>query len=293
MEHRGPRKTGRSARVGGMIASILTTYLRAYRSLIAVQSIDNDSATLSFPFHLAASHRIEITVTDLGKKRCVLSDAGRTLGEIEDAGHSLTEAVKDRLERIARVSDIRIVKGHLLLESTYDDLGVSIQRFLEISKMIGDVYLVHKQRADADDELRAEVRSIFDSTSIKYRQGQKLRGRIEDHRVDLLLSSNGHLASPNGHTGVAVSVIGGQNTHALARIWYCQCDDIRSVEENENIKIALVYDVRFEKWSSKSTELLAAKADVVIPGDSVERLPDHLASQGLIRPMKLSERPPA
>jgi hypothetical protein len=280
MEHRGPRKTGRSARVGGMIASILTTYLRAYRSLIAVESIDNDSATLSFPFHLAASHRIEITVTDLGKKRCILSDAGRTLGEIEDAGHSLTDAVKDRLEKIAIASDIRIVKGHLLLESTYDNLGISIQRFLEISKMIGDVYLVHKQRADADDELRAEVRSVFDSTNIKYRQGQKLRGRIEDHRVDLLVS-------PNGHPGVAVSVIGGQNTHALARIWYCQCDDIRSVEENENIRIALVYDVRFEKWSSRSTALLAAKADVVIAGDSVEGLPDRLASQGVIRPPNL------
>lgn len=269
-----------------MVTSVLTTYLRTYRNLIAVEYIDHNSVTLSFPFHLAASHRIEITVTALGNGGAILSDAGRTLGEIEAAGHSLTDPVKDRLGKIAKASGIRIVKGHLLMESTHKDLGSAIQRFLEVSKMIGDVYLVHKQRADSDEELRAEVRAVFDSTNIKYRQKQKLRGKIEDHRIDLLVS-------PNGRPGLAVSVLGGQNTHALARIWYCQCDDIQSVEENRNIKIVLVYDVRFEKWSAKSTALLEAKADVVIPGDSIERLPESLASEGIIKPLNLFERPPA
>ena len=66
--------------------AVLDAYLRAYRDLIAVE-LDGDSATLSFPFHLAANHRVEITVTKFGGNRCILSDSARTLGEVQAAGY--------------------------------------------------------------------------------------------------------------------------------------------------------------------------------------------------------------
>jgi hypothetical protein len=262
-----------------MTTSVLGTYLSAYRKLIVTESLDENNVTISFPFHLAGSHRIEITVTTISKERCILSDAGRTLGEIEDAGHSLTPQIKERLEKLANLSGVRIVRDHLLLESTYKHLGVSIQKYLEMSKMIGDVYLVHRQRADAGDDLLSQVRNVFDSTRILYRQRQKLHGQIEDHQIDLLVA-------PNGHPGLALNVVSGQNTHALAQIWYGKCDDIRRAEENNNIKIALIYDVRFDQWSSKSKAWLAAKADVILPGDGLNELPERIATQGVINTAK-------
>lgn len=134
-----------------MLDSVLTTYLRVYKSLITTEPIDEKSITISFPLHLAANHRIEVTVTDLGKKRCIISDGARTLGEIEDAGYVLTPQIRERLERIANLSGLRIVQDHLLLDSSYAGIGAAIQNFLEAAKVIGDVYLVHKPRSVPDE----------------------------------------------------------------------------------------------------------------------------------------------
>lgn len=195
----------------------------------------------------------------MGNEKCIVSDAARTLGEIQDAGYSLTKQTKERLERIASLSGLRIVNDHLVLETSYANLGTSMQRFLEVSKTIGDVYLVHKQRANAGDELITQVRTMLASKKILYRQHEKIWGALESHPFDLV-------ALPNGNPGLAVSVLGGQNTHTVAQIWYYKCDDIRSVKQNNNIKLALVYDTRFEPWSDASKEILRSKADVVLPG---------------------------
>jgi hypothetical protein len=268
-----------------MIDTVLNTYLRAYRRLIAVEPVDETSVTISFPFHLAANHRVEITVTDLGNEKCIISEGARTLGEIEDAGYSLSKQTKERLEMIASLSGLRMVKDHLVLESSYADLGNSIQRFLEVSKTIGDVYLVHKQRVDAGDELITEVRTVLDSKNILYRQHEKIWGALEYHPFDLV-------ALPNGHPGLAVSVLSGQNTHGVAQVWYYKCDDIRNRKQNNNIKLALVYDIRFEPWSEASKEILRSKADVVLPGDSVRELPAQLESHGILNSKSIRSKRP-
>ncbi|MGD0131520.1 MAG: hypothetical protein ABSE57_05705 [Bryobacteraceae bacterium] len=261
-----------------LLNSVLSTYLRVYRSLITVEPVDEKSLTISFPFHLAANHRIEITITDLGKRRCIVSDSARTLGEIQDAGYALTSQIRERLERIASLSGLRIVNDHLLLESSYAEIGLSIQKFLEASKVIGDVYLVHKQRQAPDEDLIGKVRSVLDSKRILYRQGERIWGQLESHPFDLV-------TPPNGHPGLAVSVLNGQNTHTVAQIWYYKCDDVRRREQNKNIKLALIYDVRFEQWSEASKAILQTRADVVLPGDSLAELPARLESQGIIESM--------
>lgn len=127
-----------------VIESVLETYLSTYRDLIAIEYIGN-SAVISFPFHLAANHRIEVTVTDFGD-RCIISDSARTLGEVEAAGYSVTAQLKEKMETLAALPGLNFVDSHLILQCSHADLGPSIQKYLEASKMIGDVYLVHRQR---------------------------------------------------------------------------------------------------------------------------------------------------
>jgi hypothetical protein len=266
-----------------VIDSVLDEYLKTYRDLIAVERVDH-SVILSFPLHLAAGHRIEIAVTDWGKGRCVLSDSARTLGEIEAAGYSLTPFMMDRLEKLAGASGVRIVDMHLVLESTHSNLGSSIQKFLETSKTIGDVYLVHRHRAEEREDLVSQVRTVLNSENILYRPKQKLQGQREAHSIDMLVE-------PNGRPGLAVSVLGGQNTHALAQIWYCKCDDIRLADANRNIRLALIYDVRHEAWTAASKAYLEAKSDVVLPGDLLGELPERLKAQGVIKARKIPAKP--
>ena len=246
------------------LESVLDTYLHAYRELIAVEHVEG-STVISFPFHLAANHRIEITVTDVAG-RYIISDGARTLGEIESAGYSLTEEMRDKLQSVASLPGLRIVDSHLLLESSYLEIGISIQKFLEMSKMIGDVYLVHKQRDPAEDDLIADVRTILDSKTLPYRLRHKVQGEIEAHPFDVVIP-------PNGRPGMAINVLGGRNTHSLAQVWGYKCDDIRRNDNNKGrIKLALIYDIRFQKWSNASKSILASRADIVLPSNSLDDL---------------------
>ncbi len=253
-----------------LIDSVLDTYLRAYRDLIAVERVDS-SVVLSFPLHLAAGHRIELTITDLGGNRCTISDSARTLGEVQAAGYSLTSHMKQRLERVAGLSDIGIVNNHLVLECTHDEVGNSIQQFLEISKTIGDVYLVHKQREKPDDEVILLVQTILNSMGRVYRTDEKIAGEIESHPFDIVVP-------PNGHPGLAVSVLSGQNTHNVAQIWYFKCDDIKKGQwyRRSNGRLALIYDVRNQIWSDTSKAILASRADLAVPSDSLDELREFL-----------------
>ncbi len=249
-----------------LIDSVLEKYLSTYRDLIAVERVDS-SVTLSFPLHLAAGHRIELTITDLGMDRCTISDSARTLGEVTAAGYSLTGQVKERLEKVAGLSDLRIVNDHLVLECSHADVGFSIQKFLEMSKTIGDVYLVHRYRDKPDEELILQVRKMLDSRGLLYRLREKIPGQIESHPFDVVVP-------PNGRPGLAVGVLSGQNTHNVAQIWYFKCDDVKKGEwyRNARAKLALIYDVRNQTWSDTSRAILESQADIAVPSDSLNDL---------------------
>ncbi len=107
--------------------------------LVEAESVGN-SVVLSFPMHLASNHRIEITVTRWNKNSYMISDSARTLGEIEAAGYKVTSHMMERIEIIASASGLRVADTHFILESSLHELGASIQKFLEITKTIGDVY---------------------------------------------------------------------------------------------------------------------------------------------------------
>lgn len=252
------------------IDSVLNSYLKTYRRLIAVEHLGG-SVVLSFPLHLAASHRIEITVTDWGNSRYLISDSARTLGEIEAAGYTVTRKMRERLDQLANSVGARIVDAHLVLESHSEDLGLSIQKFLEVSKTIGDVYLVHKQRETADEELILEVGAVLSSRGMHYRLHEKIHGRIDTHPIDIVVP-------PNGGPGLAVGVLSGQNTHNVAATWYFRCDDIKTGTwyRDARAKLVLVYDVRNQIWSETSRVILESKADLAIPSDSIRELPKRL-----------------
>jgi hypothetical protein len=258
----GTSKFWRS-KMTSVIESVLDTYLDTYRSLIVTERLGR-SIVISFPFHLAANHRIEITVTDFGEDFCIISDSAKTLGEVQSAGYSLTSQMKEKLERLVSLSGIRITDSHLVLQTSYKDLGISIQKFLEMAKTIGDVYLVHKPRETSEDDLISEVRTILDSERLPYKLHQKIPGELEDHPFDVVVPTN-------GRAGLAVSILNGQNTHTVAQIWGFKCDDIRRGEwyHRNRSKLALIYDVRYQTWSEASRTILQSRADIALPSDSV------------------------
>jgi hypothetical protein len=253
---------------------VLNAYVSSYRDLIETEQLDDGSVVLSFPFHLAANHRIEITVTKRGNSLYLISDSARTIGEVQAVGHKVTAQMMERLEKIARASDLRLVDTTFILESSFSDLGLSIQKFLEMTKTVGDVYLVHKQKERADQDVISQVQGIFDSRNLHYRIDEKITGELEMHSIDLVVPRN-------GHPGFALSVISGQNTHTVAQVWGYKCEDIKRGEWYQSNKptLALVYDVRNQVWSEASRSILTTRADVVVPSDSLGSLQSELISR--------------
>lgn len=240
-----------------LIDSVLDTYISAYRGLIATERIDEKNVVLSFPFHIASNHRIEITITDRGGGRYILSDAARTLSEVRAAGYSLTDQMRSRLERIALLSGVRVVEDTIILDVDRSEIGHAIQKFLELSKMIGDVYLVHRQQITEEEDIVNEVRCALNSRGLLYRNNAKVQGEIDSHNFHFYIP-------PNGHPGLALNVLSGRNTHTVAQVWGFKCEDIKRDERNKNLKLALVYDTRRDSWSEASTSILHNRADIAV-----------------------------
>jgi hypothetical protein len=181
--------------------------------------------------------------------------------------------MKARLQQLASAVGASIVDTHLVLQSDEAGLGASIQKFLELSKTIGDVYLVHKQREKPDEELVQEVGAVLSASGLHYRLHEKIYGHLDIHPLDLVVP-------PNGHPGLAVAILHGQNTHTVAGFWYYRCDDIKAGQwyRNAKAKLALVYDVRYP-WSETSRNILESKADIAIPSDSLGQLSMRLKSR--------------
>ena len=114
----------------------------------------------------------------------------------------MTAQMKERVERLAGIAGLTVKEGHLILETSAKALAASMQRFLETAKMIGDVYLVHKNRVDPENILIPEIRHALDNEHLPYVEKERLRGRIEAHSFDLLVL-------PNGHPGLAIGVVSG------------------------------------------------------------------------------------
>src|SRR6267143_2860793 len=110
------------------------------------------------PQHFSGNHRVELTVTRISEENYIISDQSRTLGELRDAGYKTSTDLIERLEGIAKLSGLRIVQDHLVLNCVKKSLGADIQRFIEATKTIADVYLVHKVRPPAENDLLEEVK---------------------------------------------------------------------------------------------------------------------------------------
>src|SRR5580704_5726800 len=110
----------------------------------------------------------------------------RSPGLRSGCGLFVDGAEKERVERIAGIAGLTVKEGHLILETSAKALAASMQRFLETAKMIGDVYLVHKNRVDPENILIPEIRHALDNEHLPYVEKERLRGRIEAHSFDLL-----------------------------------------------------------------------------------------------------------
>lgn len=247
---------------------IVKAYLDAYKKLVISEAVTDKTAgpsvAISVPLHFSGNHRVEVTITEFSSGRFILSDMARTLGELAEGGKTVTPDFRKKAEEIATQFGLRFVLDHLILESDATSLGGNIQRFAETCKTIGDAYLLQRSHATHVRVVVDEVKRIFRARHINFKQDVKVPGELEKHEFDIYVS-------PNGKPGIAVAVIAGHNTHALAKVWAFNCWDVRSA--NSKLRLGLVLDEEDSApWTNSSRKILRKMADIVAPSSDLDAL---------------------
>ena len=242
------------------INDVLKAYLSAYRELVVSEPVRDrhmrDSVVISLPLHFSGNHRVEVTATRYTPGRFILSDMARTLGELAEGGKAVTSEFRRRAKEIAGFFGVKFKLDHMILESDEQHLGENIQRLAEAAKTIGDAYLLHRTRAVHARQVIDEVRAIFAARELRFETNKKVSGEIDEYQFDLFIP-------PNGKPGIAVAVIGGQNTKNLAKVWDFNCRDIRE-KHGDKLLIDLVLDEKDSApWSRTTQRILKKEADTV------------------------------
>lgn len=251
-----------------ILDSVLESYLKTYRGLIATERIDERNISLSFPFHFASNHRIEIVVTHATGNQYVISDAARILSELRASGHPITQKTRERLESLGKASGVQLIREYLVLDSTREKIGDDIQRFVEAAKTIGDVYFAHRDRSPNEREIIEKVKTVLDSEKVVYQQSYPINGEIEPHKFAFYIP-------PNGSKALALAVIGSHNTHTQAQVWAFKAEDVRRSPLNKALRIGIIYDTAYQ-WSDESKRILQSRASLVVPDKEIEGIRPHL-----------------
>lgn len=258
---------------------VVTAYLKAYKKAVGFEVLSEDgigrSVTLSIPLHVSGNHRVEVTATEIASGHFVLSDMAHTLGELSECGKNITPDFRNRAEEIAKQQGANFVYDYLTLECRNATLGDSIQRFAEVCKTIGDAYLLHHANVARIPAILNDVRRIFQQRNLPFEERVKIPGELERHEFDIY-------TPPNGKPGVAVSVIAGHNTHALAKVWAFNCWDVKNAKQ-KSLLLGLVLDEEDSApWTKGSRRILQKTADIVVPSSNLDHLEHALMFEGRV-----------
>lgn len=260
---------------------IVKAYLGAYRKLVESELITDkggarQSIALSIPLHIAANHRVEVTVTEYKQDRFILSDMAKTLTDLSEGGKKITPDFRKRVEEIAKYFGGRFNLDHIIMDCDAKDLGNTIQRFAETCKTIGDAHLLHREHALGERKIVERVKKVFRSRQLTFKENYDLRGEVEKHAFDIYVP-------PNGRPGVAVKVISGHNTHSLAKIWAFNCLDIKEAQANDRIRLGVVLDEEDSApWTRSSQKILRKRADIVAGSNDLNTLEHGLMMEQIV-----------
>jgi hypothetical protein len=244
---------------------ILNEYLRSYRRLLDAEKVKRDTVIISLPFHFSRGHRVEVAVTRIGDQY-LLSDMARTIGELKLCGYVITKSHRTKIAEIAQQSGVEIRKNELVRMSSAHEFGEALQSFAEVSKTVGDAYLVYRTHPASEMRIFDLVKEALDKRSVKYESKVKVLGALDEHQIDFY-------APPNGKPGVAIGILARADTHPLAQIWDSKCRDLK--DKYQNLKIGLVYDVEEARWSDVSRKLIEKAADRIIPSTEASVIAEY------------------
>lgn len=231
-----------------------------------------DGVALTLPLMYPDGWQVSVHIAPLTPGWVRLSDHGKTLGRLLEAGMSTnakhTAALLEERVRTFELSN----DGAVLSKDVRLPLqGIDLQLFAEALVSIAHLIFRHEPASPLENPADQTVRRIFERRKITPKRNAEIEGRLVRTRVDYLVEAKRPLA---------LQVVG-RRDHLLDYMekWAFRWDDLRN--HNRQLGAAMVYNPENQEWDAASLRIGKEVCDVFCRYDEIQPLNLALDNSGV------------
>ena len=245
-----------------------------WREQVAVEPT-RDGLALTLPLMYPDGWQVTVFLSALTPGKLRLSDRGKTLGALVEAGMSLDPKKSNTGQLLAeRVSTFELQSdGAVLSRDVQLPLqGLDVQIFAEALVSIAHLIYRHEPGVTHENPAEHAVRRIFAARNVTPRRNADLEGVLERRiRVDYLVEARRPLA---------VQVVSRRdNLLAYMEQWAFRWSDLR--KRNDQLLAAMVYDPENQTWDDTALRIGGEVCDAFCRYDETDCLNRALTRAGV------------
>lgn len=233
------------------------TCLRILENFWSEQSFaeqTRDGIALTLPLMFPDGWQLSVFLEQLAPSVVRISDHGKTLGGLVEAGLTLSAKITGELlaERLRTFEVYR--EGFVLSKEVRLPLqGIDIQLFAEALVSISHLIYRHEPSGPLETFADDAVRSLLRRRNIIPRRNAELQGRLEQRiKVDYLIDQPRPLA---------IEVVSRRyDILPYMEQWAFRWDDLR--KQNHSLRAAMVYDPERQEWDSTALRIGTDVCDI-------------------------------
>lgn len=238
-------------------------------------ALTRDGLALTLPLMYPDGWQVTVYLTALSPDRVQLSDHGKTLGALIEAGMNLdakqsatAALLNERVATFELQSDGAVLSKDVRLPLQ----GLDVQLFAEALVSIAHLIYRHEPAAAQENPAEKAVRRVFAARNVTPRRNAELEGVLKRRiRVDYLVEARRPLA---------VQVVSRRdNLLAYMEQWAFRWSDLR--KRNGQLLAAMVYDPENQAWDDTALRIGGEVCDCFCRYDEAEPLDRALTRAGV------------
>lgn len=215
--------------------------------------------------------QVVVNIEQLAPRAAVITDHGRTLGQLRQSGYSIGPAAKhtkELLEERVKSFELRQSGLELLKEISLPIDGLDVHLFGEALVSIAHLIYRHEPESHVESTAMRTVRDVFQQRRLEPQENVFLEGSLANRiKVDFLQA---------GAKRVAVQVIkrrGGDQSYIEQWAW--RWSDLR--KHDAKLLRAMIYDPDLQKFDSTALRIGESACELFCPYFETDRIGDLVA----------------
>ena len=247
--------------------SVVDRYLKLLSDDFEITPSDSGCYVLT-PFTRPDGEAVELELVSLANGSVRLSDMGDTLGYLYVNGLTLTQAVLDKIRRIARRNRVLLRQGVLVIEG--DDVmnGDALHRLIQAT--VETTSLIQGRRSTSRVNFNTEVESFIIQSGVVYDVDFTVKGQRESHKFKFHVNGDRNLLVQ------PVTAASEPIAHSWAERWAYRFSD--TIGSREDLHPIAILDDRGNRGTVWTPRAQAPIWDMAILWENRQLLADRLGT---------------